>query len=72
MSNKFSLSAIAHAQALEASLRRKVADLRYEAEAADESKEGRSRLAVSLRKEADECEAKANELKAALTAELFG
>jgi len=60
-----------HAVGLEKALRRKVAMLRDTAAMADGYKDGRSKMAIRLRAEADTAEKAADELKAATDARIW-
>jgi hypothetical protein len=62
---------INHAQGLIASLLKKAALLRQQADDCDNDKDGRSRMAVSLRLKAADCEQHAEELKAAADAQFW-
>lgn len=63
---------LAHAIGLEKALRKKAKDLREQAEYANESKDGNSRLAIQLVDEAQKAEGLANDLRAAADAHVWG
>lgn len=60
-----------HARGLEQALRRKVELLRDQAAQLDADKDGRSKMAVRLREQANAQEIAANDLKAALDAAVY-
>jgi hypothetical protein len=60
-----------HAQGLIKSLLKKAALLRQQADDCDDDKEGRSRMAASLRLKAADCEQHAAELRAAADAQFW-
>jgi hypothetical protein len=60
-----------HAIGLEKALRRKVTLLRDTADMVDKDKDGRSKMAIRLRAEADTAEKAADELKAAIDSRVW-
>jgi hypothetical protein len=71
MENTMNAKELNHARGLEQALRRKVELLRDQAAQADADKDGRSKMAVRLREQANAHEIVANDLKAAVDAAVY-
>ena len=71
MENIMNAKELNHARGLEQALRRKVELLRDQAAQADADKDGRSKMAVRLREQANAEEIVANDLKAAVDAAVY-
>jgi hypothetical protein len=71
MENIMNAKELNHARGLEQALRRKVELLRDQAAQADADKDGRSKMAVRLREQANAQEIVANDLKAAVDAAVY-
>jgi hypothetical protein len=71
MENTMNAKELNHARGLEQALRRKVELLRDQAAQADADKDGRSKMAVRLREQANAQEIVANDLKAAVDAAVY-